>query len=408
MIPAAGSPQVTSLRDVDEVRECLKDMRVSAGGIRLMEKKALFRVVRVKGLDVRAASILKQEMLSRGGEVATSRDVYEMGATEAECLIMGTLMQFERLLPKLRAQPFGLRRLADSLEQALHNHDVHVPDSHPGLGLQRRPKIMAILNVTPDSFSDPGDFFQRETAIDQAWKMVEEGAEIIDVGGESTRPGADSLPLEEELRRVIPVIKELVDAGLPAPISIDTYKAEVAARALEAGAFMVNDISALRMDPAMAPLLRDADCPVCLMHMLGEPKTMQQNPTYDNVVEDIYAFFVERLTWAVEQGIPERNLIVDPGIGFGKTLAHNLALIRGLKSFRSLGRPVLLGASRKAFLGAVLGLPEAKDRVLGTAVTTALATMLEVDLVRVHDVAENAQAIKVARAVFPPHEDSQT
>jgi dihydropteroate synthase len=336
--------------------------------------------------------------------VATSRDVYEMGATEAECLIMGTLVQFERLLPKLRSQPFGLRRLADSLEAALRHYDQHVFESRPGLSLARRPRLMGILNVTPDSFSDPGDSFDSEVAVRQAWQMVEEGAGIIDVGGESTRPGAEGLPLEEELRRVIPVIRALVEGGLPVPISIDTYKAEVATRALEAGAFMVNDISALRMDPGMVGVLRDADCPVCLMHMLGEPRTMQENPVYRNVVEDIYAFFVERLSWAVEQGIPERNLIIDPGIGFGKTLAHNLELIRNLASFRSLGRPVLLGVSRKAFLGALLGLAEPKDRVLGTAVVSAMASMLDVDILRVHDVAENAQATKVARALYPLHE----
>ncbi len=404
MIPKAGLAQVVALRDVDEVRALLAEMRVSAGGTSIMKRKALFRVVRVKGLDVRAANILKQEMLSRGGEVATSREVYEMGATEAECLIMGTLAQYERLLPKLRTQPFGLRDIADSIAAVLVHHDAHAPLFHPGLDLGRRPRIMGILNVTPDSFSDPGDHFDPDVAIEAAWRMVDEGADIIDVGGESTRPGSSRVPTEVEMQRVLPVIKALSQA-LPAPISVDTCRAEVAAAALEAGAFMVNDVSALRMDPEMVAVVRDAGCPVVLMHMLGEPKTMQDDPWYSNVVEDVYAFFVERLTRAVDDGVPEENLLIDPGIGFGKTLAHNLALVRHVDSFRSLGRPVVLGASRKRFLGDLLGLPEAKDRVNGTIATSVIGAIYNIDVLRVHDVRENVEAVRLTRAVFPAHEN---
>ncbi len=404
MIPEAGLPQVVALRDVDEARRLMTEMRVSVGGANIMDKKALFRVMRVKGLDVRAANILKQEMLSRGGEVATSREVYELGGAEAECLVLGTLTQFERLLPKLRAQPFGLRALADSMAAALVHYDAHAPAFHPGLDLRKRPRVMGILNVTPDSFSDPGDHFDSEVAVRAAWRMVEDGADLIDIGGESTRPGSDPVSRDEELRRVRPVLAALA-GRLPAPLSIDTYRAEVAAAALEAGAFMVNDVTALRGDPEMAAVVRDAGCPIVLMHMLGKPKTMQDDPTYDNVVEEVFAFFVERLTWAVDNGIPEENLLVDPGIGFGKTLAHNLALIRHLDSFRSLGRPVVLGASRKRFIGDILGLPEAKDRINGSAATSVIGVMHDVDILRVHDVRENVEAIRVARAVFPIHDE---
>lgn len=404
MIPEAGLPQVVALRDVDEARRLMTAMRVSPGGANIMDKKALFRVMRVKGLDVRAANILKQEMLSRGGEVATSRDVYELSGAHAECLVLGTLTQFERLLPKLRAQPFGLRALADSMAAALVHYDAHAPAFHPGLDLRKRPRVMGILNVTPDSFSDPGDHFDSEVAVQAAWRMVEDGADLIDIGGESTRPGSDPVTRDEELRRVRPVLAALA-GRLPAPLSIDTYRGEVAAAALEAGAFMVNDITALRGDPEMVAVVRDAGCPIVLMHMLGKPKTMQDDPTYDNVVEDVFAFFVERLTWAVDNGISEQNLLVDPGIGFGKTLAHNLALIRHLDSFRSLGRPVVLGASRKRFIGDVLGLPEAKDRINGSAATSVIGVMADVDILRVHDVRENVEAIRVARAVFPAHDD---
>lgn len=398
MIPAAGSPHVLVLRDLLEVRAALQQARVSGAGVGIMEKKALFRVVRVNGLDVRAANILKQEMLSRGGEVATSREVYELAGGSADCLIMGTLAQFERLLPKLRQQPFGLRKLAGSLESALRSYDDPLPACHPGLELTEAPLLMGVVNVTPDSFSDGGDHADAAAAVRAALQMVEEGAALVDVGGESTRPGADPLPLDEELARVIPVVEALAPE-LPGRISIDTYKARVAAAALEAGAYMVNDISALRTDPELLAVVRDAGCPVVLMHMLGEPKTMQEAPTYEDVVEEVYAFFLERLEWAVERGLKEENLLIDPGIGFGKTVAHNLELLRNLAVFRSLGRPVVVGASRKRFLGEILGLPEPKDRDEATAVTTVAATFAGAHIVRVHQVGLNRDAVRVARAI---------
>ncbi len=400
MIPAAGLPQVVELRDLAEVRTLLHDMRVSAGGINLMDKKCLFRVVRVKGLDIRAANILKQEMLSRGGEVATSREVYELSGREAECLIMGTLVQYERLLPKLRQQPFGLRALADAIGAVLESYAGGAPTCHPGLDLSRRPQIMGILNVTPDSFADPGVHFDREVAIAGAWRMVDEGADLIDVGGESTQPGSDPTCFADEVDRVVPVVKALA-GDLPAHLSVDTYKAAVAAKALEAGAFMINDVSALRFDPEMVAVVRDAGCPVDPHAHAGRAEDHAGESVYDNVVEDVYRFFVERLTWAVDQGLEEENLLVDPGIGFGKTLAHNLALIRGLGSFRSLGRPVVLGASRKRFIGEVLGLADPPDRVHGTVATSVIAALQDVEMLRVHDVKENVQAVRLARAVFP-------
>ncbi len=400
MIPTAGHPHVVAIRDREEARRAMTELEVSGPGVRIMNEKALFRVVRVRDLDVRAANILKQEMLSRGGEVATSRAVYELGAERANCLIMGTLAQYGKLLPKLRAQPFGLKALADSLEAVLRHSDGGRPSTHPGLDLSLRPVVMGILNVTPDSFSDGGDFFASDVAIREAYRMVEEGAAIVDIGGESTRPGSDRVPLEEELRRVLPLVEALA-GDLPAPISVDTYKAEVAARALEAGAFMINDVSALSMDEGLVDVVRDAGCPVVLMHMLGEPGTMQENPVYDGVVDEVYDYFVERLNYAVDRGLSEDNLLIDPGIGFGKTLRHNLELIRNLDTFRSLGRPVLLGTSRKRFLGEILGLPEPKDRVHATVATTVLGALSDVDIVRVHDVAANAQAVELVRAVFP-------
>jgi len=232
----------------------------------------------------------------------------------------------------LKAQPFGLRALAGSIEAALRNYDEVQPSGPAGLELGDHPLFMGVLNVTPDSFSDGNEHGDVEAAVKAGLAMAEEGAALIDVGGESTRPGAGPVPADEESKRILPVIKALA-SSLPGRVSVDTYKAKVAADALESGAYMVNDISALRMDSEMVAVARDAECPVVLMHMLGEPRTMQQNPEYGNVVQELYEFFVERLNWAVDKGLKEQNLLIDPGLGFGKTTAHNLEILRDLAAF---------------------------------------------------------------------------
>jgi len=259
------------------------------------------------------------------------------------------------------------------------------------------PCVMGILNVTPDSFSDGGRFTQLDAAVAQGVAMARDGAAIVDVGGESTRPGSDRVSLDEELARVLPVIERL-RAETSAVISIDTYKAQVARRALEAGAALVNDVSALRMDPAMAGVIAEAGCPVILMHMLGEPKTMQQDPHYDDVVADVRAFLEERMAFAVARGVGEEQLLVDPGIGFGKTVAHNLVLLRELGKLKELGRPLVLGASRKRFLGAILG-AEPGGRLIGTVASSVVGLMNGADVVRVHDVRENFEALRVVLAL---------
>jgi dihydropteroate synthase len=398
MIPAEGLPQVLMLRDLSEVRSALRRAQISAIGIRVMDKRALFRVVRLSGLGIRPVNILKTELLARGGEVAISEDLFEWMKEEGDCFLMGTLAQFERLLPRLRAPALGLSELARSIEAALRNNESPLPACPAGLALADPPALMGILNVTPDSFSDGGMHGDLEATVRAGLSMAAEGAAFIDVGGESTRPGAQPVGWAEELERVLPVVKALA-SSLPGRVSIDTYKARVAAEALEAGAYMVNDISALRMDPKMVAVVRDAACPVVLMHMLGEPRTMQENPVYGDVVEDVYAFFVERLNWAVDNGIQEENLLIDPGLGFGKTTAHNLEIMRNLAAFRSLGRPIVVGASRKRFLGEVLGIDEPRDRDAATAVTTAMAAASGAHIVRVHNIGPNRDAARLARAV---------
>jgi dihydropteroate synthase len=263
------------------------------------------------------------------------------------------------------------------------------------------PVLIGVLNVTPDSFSDGGDFFDPERAAARAASMLDEGAQIIDVGGESTRPGSDPVLPEEEVRRVVPVVREILAQRPDAIVSVDTYRAETAKAALEAGARIVNDVTALRGDPRMAGVVADARCPVVLMHMLGEPKTMQRDPRYDDVVREVRDFLAERAEHAVAAGVePEKSIILDPGIGFGKTLEHNLALLRHLDALVELGFPVLVGASRKSFIGKITGVEEARERVFGTVATTVLSYERGATFFRVHDVGANREALAVARAVL--------
>src|SRR5687767_12611314 len=222
----------------------------------------------------------------------------------------------------------------------------------------RTPLIMGVVNVTPDSFSDGGQFLDADAAVEHGLRLAAEGAHILDIGGESTRPGADPVGEEEELRRVVPVIERLIQDG-NARLSIDTTKVAVARAALEVGATLVNDVSALRFDPGMAGLVAESGAGCCLMHMLGEPRTMQENPRYDDVVSEVKAFLEERLAFAVDAGIPEEHVCLDPGIGFGKTVEHNVELLNRLDELTAIGRPVLVGASRKRFLGRLLGDPDA-------------------------------------------------
>jgi dihydropteroate synthase len=259
------------------------------------------------------------------------------------------------------------------------------------------PCVMGVVNVTPDSFSDGGRFLAADAALEQALTLVREGAAIVDIGGESTRPGSELVPADEELRRVLPVIEALA-GSVGVPISVDTMKAEVARRALAAGATIINDVSALRYDDAMVDVIAETGCPVCLMHMQGMPKTMQDDPRYDDVVGEVLRFLEERLVFALARGVREEQVVVDPGIGFGKTVAHNLALLDGLSRFASLGRPVLLGASRKRFLGAILG-AEPGQRIIGTVATTVIGYQAGAHIFRVHDVKPNFEALRVALAV---------
>ena len=261
------------------------------------------------------------------------------------------------------------------------------------------PRIMGILNVTPDSFSDGGRFNAPEIAQARAAAMVDEGADILDIGGESTRPGADTVSEDEEIARTEPVIAAIRAAG-STPVSIDTRKAGVARAALGAGASLVNDVAAFTYDPALAAVTAEHGVPVCLMHALGDPKTMQKQPFYDNVLLDVYDFLEQRVEAAVQAGIPRGQIIVDPGIGFGKTLEHNLTLLRGIALFHALGCPILLGASRKRFIGTLSGAEAPEDRVSGSVAVALGAVLQGVQILRVHDITATKQALRLQDAVY--------
>ena len=261
-----------------------------------------------------------------------------------------------------------------------------------------QPLVMGILNVTPDSFSDGGQFNETEAATARALQMVEDGADIIDIGGESTRPGADPVELLEEMDRVLPVITRLRQRT-DIPISIDTYKAAVAEAAINEGADIVNDISALREDPEMVQLVARTSVPVVLMHMLGRPKDMQVNPSYEDCVAEIKEFFAERIAFAVSHGVDTSQIIIDPGIGFGKRLADNIDILAELDEFQSLSRPILVGASRKSFIGMLSPSTEPPESRLGGSIAAAVvATLHGADIIRVHDVRETVEAMKVMLA----------
>jgi dihydropteroate synthase len=264
--------------------------------------------------------------------------------------------------------------------------------------MRRPPVIMGVVNVTPDSFSDGGLFLDVDNAVAHGERLVEEGADILDLGGESTRPGAEPVPEGEELRRVVPVVERL--AGSPARLSIDTTKVAVARAGLEAGATIVNDVSAFRFEPELVGVVAAAGADCVLMHMLGEPRTMQDDPRYDDVVADVKAFLEERLRFAVAEGIPEERVWIDPGIGFGKTVEHNLELLRRLGEIAAIGRPVVVGTSRKGFLGKLTGGRPESERLAGTIATNVLALERGAAVFRVHDVAQVKDALDVAAATL--------
>lgn len=385
-----------------ELAACeLRRIGVDNGGIAQMVPKMRTLCILFSRLECRQANILKQEMLSLGGDAAVARGTVACSIDRTDCLLIGTIKQLSRLGRKLKVQPFGLSELGGELEVLL-SQAATPPSvwktSRRSLSLHR-PLIMGILNITPDSFSDGGRFSDVELAIEAALQMEADGADIIDIGGESTRPGAAAVTPEDELARIIPVIERL-SGVLKCAISVDSWKSAVAERALAAGAEIVNDISGFCFDADMAGVAAASGAGVVLMHTRGTPDKMQQNTQYDDLIAEVTTGLLASVTKASEAGVAAACMAIDPGIGFGKGAAGNLELIRRLAEFSSFGLPILVGPSRKSFIGTVLGREQTDDRLFGTAAAVALSVSHGAAIVRVHDVRAMRDVADMAHAVM--------
>jgi len=377
-------------------------------GVRAMTPKTRHVNILLSSQPCKIANILKQEMLSLGADAAVARGSVSCTVDATDVLLMGTLKQIGALSGKIEKQPFGLGGIARglrSLLDRLENRRLVLKTPRREIVLGERTLIMGVLNVTPDSFSDGNRYLDRIRAVERGRQMAEEGADIIDIGGESTRPGAQTVLLKEEIARVLPVVEELA-AKLTVPVSVDTMKARVAEKALEAGAEIINDVSALAGDRKMASVIRKADAALVLMHMRGTPADMQSgNLHYDDLTGEILSFLERAVGKALAAGIGLERLVVDPGIGFGKTYEDNCRILNRLDEFKSLGLPLLVGTSRKAFIGSVTG--DAADRRLeGTAATVAAAVMNGCHIVRVHDVAAMKKVAAMTDAIVRAGMDS--
>jgi dihydropteroate synthase len=399
--------RVIEISDSRDLKLIMREINVDPYGIKIMLPKALMHLVRIDSLPCITANIIKQEMLSLGGDAAIARGALTGKIKKTDCLLIGNLSQFARLSKKLRKQPFNLDELSSGLSHVLGDYQKN--SFTLNLGGKRlsfncgKPRIMGIMNLTPDSFSGDGllttpyPISDAHKIIDCAQSLVKDGVDIIDIGGESTRPQARRVSEEEELKRTIPVIK-LLAKRIKTPISIDTYKSKVAKQALDNGAVIVNDISGLR-DPKMVKIVAEYKAAVIIMHMKGTPPTMQKNPVYNSVTGEIIEYLRKAADSAILNGVDKNKIIVDPGIGFGKTLRHNLEILKRLKEFKTLGFPVLVGPSRKSFIGALLNVGP-RERLFGTISACVLAAANGASIVRVHDVKAVREALKVAEAVI--------
>lgn len=409
---------VISLQDASEAERLMREIGVDRGGIEIMAPKSVTRLIMVRRLPIFAANILKQETLSLGADTAVSRHALTGKAAHTDCLIIGSLSHYQRLCQKLKRQPYGLSRLSLDLETVLSNYqknDFILDLGRYKLNLQSHTHIMGIINLTPDSFS--GDGLLRTTPrlrsgqanhplttlgagepritniVDYAWRLADEGADILDIGGESSRPGARPVTLKEELLRVIPAIKA-IGKRLKIPISVDTSKSEVARQALDNGALIVNDITALNGDPGMIKIVKRFKAAVALMHMKGRPHTMQKNPRYGCLMQEVCGYLRQAMDKAIEAGVDRKRIILDPGIGFGKSLEHNLEIIKSLSRLKALGQPILIGLSRKSFLGKITQ-KEADNRLCAGISANCLAVINGARIVRVHDVQETKDSLTV-------------
>ncbi len=393
--------RVIAIRGEEDALRELTSINSTLEGVRLMRKKMLCRAVRVDNLPFQAANIIKQEMLSAGGDAAISAGALEGRTSSTSVLLMGNLKQLAYGIKKLHQQPFGLDALGQEIGhvlEAFQKTPAPLRLKNKVFDWSQKTYIMGILNLTPDSFSDGGRYPSTEAAVEQALEMIREGADMIDIGGESSRPGSEPISVEEEMSRILPVIEAILQKK-EIVVSVDTTKADVARAALQKGALLVNDITGLKGDAGMARVVREFDAGVVLMHMKGIPKSMQEDPRYQDLMGEIHVSLVESVGQAEQAGIPREKMIIDPGMGFGKTLEHNLEILDRLEELKSLGLPILLGASRKAFIGRILDLP-VEERLEGSLGVAALGIVRGAGLLRVHDVKETARMVKMMDAAL--------
>lgn len=388
---------VVEIFDEEAALALFKDIGVDPGAYIYLLPKASFRLIKLKNISARGALVIKQEMLSKGGEAAISRGALSAEGT-SDVLLMGNLKHYRLLVEKLKVQPFGLKPLAAEIEALLKSAvpkktTVSLPGSR-SLNLGGRPLVMGILNVTPDSFSDGGKFADPALAVEHALEMAEAGADIIDIGGASSRPGAKIIDENEELKRVMPVVEKL--ASLDLILSIDTFRGSVAEACLGAGAHIVNDIGRLQLDSGLLPVVVKHRAMIILMHNRMQ---MRSDEPYKDLISDIIEELQQSVVQALEAGVARERIVIDPGIGFGKTAAQSRYIIRHLGEFHSLDYPVLLGASRKSFIGKTLGL-EVDDRLEASLAVTAMAVMSGTQIIRVHDVQESRRVVDMTWAIM--------
>ncbi|MCL5781601.1 MAG: dihydropteroate synthase [Firmicutes bacterium] len=386
---------VKFIDNLDQARSEIMAVGSDPAGWQRMVPKAVHRIIKLSGVNPTQANIIKQEILARGGEAAVARGIVNHTVETTDVLMMATLKQYRTFIEKLKMQPFGLAQLADRIKEALDNLEGlkarRLNCRGRVLELGRRTLVMGILNATPDSFSDGGRYQDPAAALEHAQRMVEDGADIIDLGGISTRPGHTEVSEDEEMRRVLPVLEKLAPS-ISVPISVDTWRAGVARQALEAGAHIINDQWALRGDPDLAAVVAQYQVPVMLMHN-------GQSTHYRDLMTEITAFLREGIETAVRAGLARENIMIDPGIGFAKTYEQNLEVLRRLKELTILGCPILLGTSRKSVIARTLNLP-VDQRVEGTGATVALGIACGADIVRVHDVKEMVRVARMSDAIL--------
>ncbi len=390
---------------LDEIAREIERTESDPEGVGIMTRKGRIFPVRLSAVSLKASPLLKQELLSVGGDAAHARGVADHSVASSPVLLLATWGQYRRLLPKLRRQPFGLTELAGEVDRALRAYVAHGPrtvvGAHRSLTLGDHPRVMGVVNVTPDSFSDGGKFPAPAEATAAALRLAEEGASLLDIGGESTRPGAVPTSAESEWRRVAPVLEALRDRS-PVPISIDTRHAEVAAQAVAAGADVINDVEGLRSEE-MRRVAARSDAAVIVMHMRGTPATMQDDLAYSDLRGEVFGALAAATETAIRSGVAPEKLLVDPGLGFGKSAEQSLELLVHAGEFRSLGYPVVIGASRKSFLGGAAP----AERLEASIAAAVLAAERGAALVRTHDVLPTVRALALVaaaeqQAVRPP------